>query len=78
MFGKHHTEETKQKLREINLRKTLTEGHKQKLIIANTGRVKTEDELRKLSENNKGKHNDMKNHKESFHKMMDSLCEFEY
>lgn len=74
LYGKHRTEETKQKLREANKGKRLSEEHRQKLIKANTGRKKTEQELEFITNLNKGK----KMPESTYMKMMDSLCEFEY
>lgn len=45
MYGKHHTEETKQKLREINLGKKLTPEHIEKLKEANRGRKRLKQKL---------------------------------
>ena len=74
MYGKHHSEETKQILREKNLGKKLSPEHKAKLIAANTGRKKTPKELEKLRQANLGKTMS----KESKEKMMNNLCPFEY
>lgn len=74
MYGKHHTEETKEKLRKANIGKHLSEEHKQKLIKANTGRPKTEKELLRISNLNKGK----KMPKETYDKMINALSKYEY
>lgn len=74
MYGKHHSEETKQKIREKNLNKKLSPEHKAKLIAANTGRKKTPEELEKLRQANLGKTLS----KESKEKMMNKLCPYEY
>ena len=74
MYGKHHTEETKQKLREINLGKKLTPEHIEKLKEANRGRKKTKAEIEFISNLNKGK----KMSKETKEKMMNSLCPYKY
>lgn len=74
MFGKHHTEETKEKIRQANLGKKLTPEHIKKLRIANTGRKKTQAELDFITKLNKGK----KMPKETKEKMMNSLCPYEY
>ena len=74
MYGKHHSQETKQILREKNLGKKLSPEHKAKLIAANTGRKKTPKELEKLRQANLGKTMS----KESKEKMMNNLCPFEY
>lgn len=74
MYGKHHTEETKQYLRQINQGKKITEEHKQKLIKANKGRPKTQKEIEFIRNLNKGK----KMPAERFQKMMDTLCTYKY
>ena len=74
MYGCHHSDETRQKLREANLGKKLSEEHKNKLKMANTGRKKTDKELEFISNLNKGK----KMPEETYDKMMNSLCKFEY
>lgn len=74
MYGKHHTEETKQKLREINLGKKLIPEHIEKLKEANRGRKKTKAEIDFISNLNKGK----KMSQETKAKMMNSLCPYRY
>lgn len=74
MYGKHHTEETKQKIREHSLGKNLTPEHIEKLKEANRGRKKTEAEIEFISNLNKGK----KMPKETKEKMMNSLCPYKY
>ena len=74
MYGKHHTEETKQKIREKNLGKKLTPEHIEKLKEANRGRQKTEAELKRIKNLNLGKSMP----KEIKEKMMNSLCPYEY
>lgn len=74
MYGKHHSEETKRKLREANLGKVLSPEHKAKLVAANTGRKKTPEEIEKIRQANIGKIMS----EESKQKMMNSLCPFEY
>lgn len=74
MYGKHHSEETKEKIRQANLGKTLSPEHKAKLIAANTGRKKTSEEIEKLRQANLGK----KMSEESKQKMLNKLCPFEY
>lgn len=74
MYGRHHSEETKQKLREANLGKKLTPEHKAKLIAANTGRQKTPEEIERIRQLNLGKPMSS----ETKQKMMNNLCPFEY
>ena len=74
MYGKTHTDEVKEKLREINLGKKLSEEHKQKLIKANTNRKKTKEEIEKLRIAKLGH----KMKEESYKLMMDNLCPYEY
>lgn len=74
MYGKHHSEKTKQILHEKNLGRKLTPEHKAKLIAANTGREKTPEEIEKLRQANLGK----KLSQETKEKMLDSLCPYEY
>lgn len=74
MYGKHHSEETKAKLRKINLGKKLSEEHKQALIKANIGRKKTPAEIERIRNLNLGK----KMKPEVKQKMIESLCPFEY
>ena len=54
-YGKHHSEETKQKIREANSGKHLTEEHKQKLREANKGKCHTDETKKKIGEANYGK-----------------------
>lgn len=74
MFGKTHTKETKEYLRQINLGKKLTEEHKQKLINANIGRKKTQEEIESIKKRMTGK----KMSKETYELMMNNLCKYEY
>lgn len=56
--GKPHTEETKQKLREINLgkhSKPITEEHKRKISESNKGRIKSPEHRAKISKANVGR-----------------------
>ena len=55
MFGRHHTQEAKEKIKIANRGKKLSAEHIEKLRKANTGRVKTPEERHKLSIANKGK-----------------------
>lgn len=48
--GKHHSEETKQRLREINQGKTLSEETKLKLKEENKGKPKTEEIKKRMSQ----------------------------
>ena len=74
LYGTHRSEETKEKLHIANKGKRLSDEHKAKLILANTGRKKTQEEIEFITNLNKGK----KMPKETYDKMMDSLCEYEY
>lgn len=74
MYGKHHTEATKEKLRQANLGKKLTQEHKEALIKANK-KPKSEEHKQKLSEANKGKH---KMSPEQYASMMDKDCPYLY
>jgi hypothetical protein len=49
-FGKHHSEETKEKLR-----KPKTEEHKRKLSIAEKGKIISDESRRKMSASGKGR-----------------------
>lgn len=55
MYGKHHSEETKEKIRQANIGKKLTPEHIEKLKIANRGRKKTQAELDFITNLNKSK-----------------------
>jgi hypothetical protein len=74
MYGKHHSEEIKQKLKEINLGKKLTPEHIEKLKEANRGRKKTKEELERIKNLNLGKTMP----KKTKEKMMKNLCPYEY
>ena len=74
MYGKHHTEETKQKIKEKNLGKKLTPEHIEKLKEANRNREKTPEEIERIRNLNLGKTMP----KEVKEKMMNSLCPYEY
>ena len=54
-LGKHHTEETKQKLSKIHKGKVLSEETKRKLSIANQGKTISDWQKQRISEFNKGK-----------------------
>ena len=59
MLGKKMTEETKKRLKEINLGRKHSEESKKKMSDAHKGRIYkplTEEHKNKLSESNKGKH----------------------
>lgn len=55
MFGKHHSDETKKKLRDFNLGKKLSQETKNKIGESSKGRVMPAITRRKISEANKGK-----------------------
>lgn len=55
MYGKHHTQEAKNRISAFNKGKKLSSEHVAKLIAVNTGRIKTVEERMKLSIANKGK-----------------------
>lgn len=74
MFGKTHTDEVKEYLRKINRGKKLSKEHVEKLRLANTKRPKTQAEIEKIRTKQLGK----KITQETYGKMMDSLCDFEY
>lgn len=54
MKGKHHTEETKQKIREKNKNHKQTEESNKKRSIALKGRKHSEEEIRRMSESRRG------------------------
>lgn len=58
MYGKHHSEETKQKISKSNIGKHLffTEEHKQKISSALSNRTLSEETRKKISESHKGIH----------------------
>ena len=74
--GRHHTEETKQKLREISSGKHLTEETKQKLREKNKGRIFSEETRKKISEKAKERYslNNMSN--KSKEKISESLIAY--
>ena len=62
MYGKHHSEETKQKLKQINKDYTKTESFKRTMSLATTGekngmygKKHTEESKKKMSDSKKGK-----------------------
>lgn len=55
MYGKTHTEEVKQRLREVNLGKKHTQETKRKMSLSNKGRKHSDLTKEKISEGNKGK-----------------------
>lgn len=62
MYGKHHSEETKQKLRQVNKDYTKTESFKQTMSLVTTGekngmygKKHTEESKKKMSDSKKGK-----------------------
>lgn len=56
-FGKHHTEESKQKIGKANMGKHHTEESKQKIREVNIGKYHTEESKQKISESGKGNTN---------------------
>jgi len=59
VIGKKHSEETKEKLRKVNIGKKHSEETKRKIGLASKGRVFSEETRKKLSDNVKGKKNPM-------------------
>lgn len=53
-YGKHLSEDTRNKLSEANTGKTLTEEHKQKLLASHVGIPRTEETKQKISESQSG------------------------
>lgn len=78
MWGKTHSPEVRKYLSELNKGKKLSEEQKQKLIKANTGRKKSEYELEICRRNALIGAQKMKEHTESYKKMMDSVCPYKY
>ena len=68
MFGKHHSEETKQKIGEVHKGKHIYEEQKKKLSIALKGRIMSDEHKKKIGEASKGRHHS----EESKKKMSDS------
>ena len=68
MFGKHHSEETKQKIGGVHKGKHISEEQKKKLSVALKGRIMSDEHKKKIGEANKGKHHT----EESKKKMSDS------
>lgn len=56
MFGKHHSEETKQKIGGVHKGKHISEEQKKKLSIALKGRIMSDEHKKKIGEAHKGKH----------------------
>ena len=56
MFGKHHSEETKQKIGEVHKGKHISEEQKKKLSVALKGRIMSDEHKKKIGEANKDKH----------------------
>ena len=56
MFGKHHSEETKQKIGGVHKGKHISEEQKKKLSIALKGRIMSDEHKKKIGEANKGRH----------------------
>lgn len=78
MWGKTHSPEVRKYLSELNKGKKISEEQKQKLIKANTGRKKSEYELEICRRNVLIGAQKMKEHTESYKKMMDSVCPYKY
>lgn len=78
MWGKTHTAEVRKKISEINKGKKMPDSLKEKLIIANTGRKKSEYELEVCRRNGMLGAIKMKEHGDSYKKMMESLCKYKY
>ena len=57
MFGKSHSEETKQKLSDVLKGRTFSDEHKQKISDSHKNKIKTESHRKNLSESCKGKTN---------------------
>lgn len=55
MFGRTHTEESKQKMSKKRKGRHLTDEHKQKLSESGKGRIVTEETKQKISESQKGR-----------------------
>lgn len=60
MYGKHHTEEAREKIRQANLGKKLSQEHKNKISKSGKGRIVSEQTKKKMGENHwdcsNGKH----------------------
>ena len=56
-YGKYHTEETKEKLKEINIGKNLSEETKLKISKSGVGRILSEETIKNISEAKKGEKN---------------------
>lgn len=54
-YGRHHTDETKQKIRIINTGRKATPEMIQKMSISQTGRTHSDETKQKMSESHKGK-----------------------
>jgi group I intron endonuclease len=63
-YGKHLTEETKNKIRLAHMGKILSEEHKKKIGEKSKGRTHSEEYKKKTSESKKGKNNPMYGKKE--------------
>ena len=76
-YGKHHTEETKQKIRESNLGRHHTDDTKEKISLANKNKVVSDETRYKLSQTSKGENNGMygKHHTdETLERLRNSRC----
>ena len=74
MFGRHHSEDTKKKLSELNKGKKPSPQTIEAVRKANLGRKLTPKQIDAIKKRHTGKVLS----KETYDKMMDSLCKFEY
>lgn len=78
MYGKHHTQEAKDRISALNKGRKLLPDHIAKLKKANTGRIKSEEERMKLSLANKGKIIDKKSIIKGIKTQIDYVYELYY
>lgn len=74
MYGKHHSEHTKEILRQKNLGKKLTPEHIEAIKKANRERPKSKKQIEHITNLNKGKKMSI----ETYNKMMDKDCPYLY